>query len=184
MTDKTTEQISYGKKQGFKDRIEYPGWESNQASGQRSQEGLEGQPQDMGLVPWLLRSPSTWLHKPWEVLPRTYREFVLFEMAATAPWALSAYAHAQRFLPLRNNLAESHTSLLLNCQSTTQAINVYTHSNVYCCVQIDRAENATDSAADLLTGKARPAVETAVSERETRQAVENGITLAPYRYDK
>lgn len=69
--------------------------------------------QDLGLVPWLLCSPSTWLHKPQAMLPHTYREFALFKTAATAAWALSAYACTQRFLLLRYNLAESHTSLLL-----------------------------------------------------------------------
>lgn len=32
------------KNQGFKDRIEHPGWESKQIIGQKSQEGLKGQP--------------------------------------------------------------------------------------------------------------------------------------------
>lgn len=40
--------------------------------------------------------------------------------------SLSASARTQRFLPPTHNLAESHTSLLLNCQSTTQAISVLT----------------------------------------------------------
>lgn len=40
--------------------------------------------------------------------------------------SLSASACTQRILPPTHNLAESHTSLLLNCQSTTQAINVLT----------------------------------------------------------
>lgn len=46
-------------------------------------------------------------------------------------------------------------------------------------MQISRAENATGSAADLHAGKAGPTVQTAVSERETRQAAENGSTSAP-----